>query len=105
MSLLKDVIITIGDALRLSSDLMRCKLQAQTKVVKRGVGRVVTWLITCLASLVLVAVGGGFLLYGAFVLLAEVINSPGAAGLIIGAVILLAALVVALIGRTLLSRP
>lgn len=105
MSLARDFVITIGDALRLSSDLMRYKMAAQTQVIKRGLGRVAMCFAACMASLVLAAVGFGFILYGAFVLIAKAIRSAGAAGLIIGLVVLLIAVIVAVAGRSLITRP
>jgi len=105
MSLARDLVITVGDALRLSSDLMRYKMMAQTKAIKRSLGRAAICLAACVASLVLAAAGVGFILYGAFVLIARAIRSPGAAGLIIGMVVLLIAVIVAVAGRSLMSRP
>ena len=104
MSLSRNILITAGDVLRLLSDLMQYKVEAQTKVIKRGIGRLVMCLAVCMASLVLAGAGVGFILYGAFVLVAGAIRSPGAAGLIVGFVVLLVAVVGALAGWSLASR-
>jgi hypothetical protein len=105
MSLAHDFVKTIGDALRLSSDVMRYKMVAQTRVIKRGVGRVAVCIAACMASLVLAAVGFGFILYGAFVLVAKAIGSAGAAGLIVGLAVLLIAAIVGVVGRSMMARP
>jgi hypothetical protein len=103
MSLMKELVVTIGDALRLSSDLMRHKLAAETNVVKRSARRFLMWLAAFLASLVLAAVGTGFFLYGAFVLLAGAIGIPGVAGLVLSVFIFFVAVIVAMVGRSLLN--
>jgi len=104
MSVLRDLVITVGDILRVSSDLMRCKLEAEKKVIRRGTSRLIVRLMLGLTSLLLAAVGTGFFLYGVFVLLARVTDSPGVAGLIIGFAMLLTAIVVALVGRMMATR-
>lgn len=104
MSMVRDVLATLGDALRLSGDLMRYKVQIETKFMKRVVTRATMYLAVFLASVILAGIGVGFILYGIFVLLARAINSAGAAGLIMGFVLLLAAIVTAVVGRSALSR-
>ncbi|OHB62795.1 MAG: hypothetical protein A2Y77_12240 [Planctomycetes bacterium RBG_13_62_9] len=104
MSVLRDLVITVGDILRVSGDLMRCRLEAEKKVIRRGTSRLMTRLVLGLTSLLLAAVGTGFFLYGAFVLLARATDSPGVAGLIIGFAMLLTAIAVILVGRIVLSR-
>ena len=101
MSLLRDLVITVGDALRLSNDLMRYKIDVQARSIKRGVSRLATKVVVYLTTLIIVAVGVGFLLCGAFILIARAIGSAGVAGLIVGAAILLVAGIVALVGRSL----
>ncbi len=105
MRLMRDLAITIGDALRLSSDLMRYRVEMQKKVIQRAVSRVTMYLVVFMASVILAGVGVGFILYGIFVLLAAAIASGAAAGLIMGFVLLLAAISTAVLGRSLLSRP
>jgi hypothetical protein len=103
MSLLRDLVITAGDAVRLSSDLMRYKLETETKAIKRGISRTIAFLAFCLLALLLAAMGFGFILYGAFVLVADK-TGLGAAGLIVGFAVLAFAVLVALVGRGLTSR-
>jgi hypothetical protein len=105
MSLARDLVTTAGDVVRLLTDLMQCRMAAQTRTIKQGVSRVAICLAACMASLVLAAVGFGFILYGAFVLIARAIRSAGAAGLIIGLVVLLIAVIAAVAGRSLMTRP
>ncbi len=104
MSLLRDLVITVGDAVRLSSDLMRYKLEAETKVIKRSISHTAVGLVFYLLAFLLAAAGFGFILYGAFVLVAHKTGS-GAAGLIVGFGVLLLAVLVPLVGRGLTSRP
>lgn len=103
MSLLRDLVITAGDALRLSSDLMRYKLETETKAIKRGISRTMVCLAFCLLALVLAAMGFVLILYGAFVLTARA-TGAGAAGLIVGFAVLLLAALLLLVGRGLASR-
>lgn len=103
MSLLRDLVITAGDAARLSSDLMRYKLETETKAIKRGVSQTAVYLTFCLLAFLLAAVGFGFILYGAFVLVAYE-TGPGAGGLIVGFAVLLLAVLVPLVGRGLARR-
>jgi len=105
MSLARDLVITAGDALRLLTDLMQWRMNAQGRTVKRGISRVAMCVAACMASFALAAVGVGFILYGAFVLIAKAIQSAGAAGLIIGLAVLLIAVIVAVAGRSLMTRP
>ncbi len=103
MSLLRDLVITAGDAVRLSSDLMRYKLETETKAVKRGISHTAVGLVFYLLAFLLAAAGFGFILYGAFVLVAHE-TGPGAAGLIVGVAVLLLAVLVPLVGRGLVNR-
>jgi hypothetical protein len=103
MSLLKDLVATAGDALRLSSDLMRYKLEDKAKAVRQGMRRMATCAIFGLIALGLAAAGIGFILYGAFYLIAWV-TSPGASGLIVGFAVLIIAGLLALLGCGLLGR-
>jgi hypothetical protein len=104
MRLIRDLMRTVGDAVRVSGDLMRYKVEMETKIIKRVLSRLTTYVAIFLASMVLAGVGAGFILYGVFVLLARAINSAGAAGLILGFVLLLAAIVIAITGRSMFSR-
>jgi len=105
MSMARDLVITAGDALRLLTDLMQCRMMAQSRTIKRGMSRVAVCFAACMASFVLAAVGVGFILYGAFVLIAKAVQSAGAAGLIIGLAVLLIAGIIAVAGRSLMTRP
>lgn len=104
MSLLRDLIVTAGDALRLSNDLMRCKLEVQARAVKRTVRRVGLFLTLAVVAALLAGTGVGFILYGVFVLIARETGLV-AAGLILGFALLLLAAVVFLLGRSMASRP
>ena len=92
MSLLRDLVATAGDALRLSSDLMQCKLAAQKRTLKRALSRLFLFLTLYLATLLAVGVSVGFLLYGTFVLVARAAG-VGPAGLILGGSLLVISLV------------
>jgi len=105
MSLARDLVTTAGDVLHLLTDLMQCRMASKTQTIKRGLGRVAMCFAACMASLTLAAVGFGFILYGAFVLIARAIGSGGAAGLIVGIAVLLIAVIVAAAGRSLMARP
>jgi hypothetical protein len=103
MSLLRDLVVTVGDALRLSSDLMRRNLEVRSQAIKRTVGRLVTTLVFALAAACMATVGAGFLLYAIFVYIARETGFP-AAGLIMGTGMLLLAIVVFLVGRNIGAR-
>lgn len=103
MSLLRDMIVTLGDALRLSNDLMRHKLEAQAKALKRGIGRLMMGLAFLMTAVVLAGTGAGFLLFAVFVYIARA-TGPAAAGLIVGFGLLLIAIVMFLIGRSAATR-
>lgn len=99
MSLLRDLVATVGDAMRLSSDLMRHNIEVRSKAIKRTIGRIVTFLVFALTAGCMAAVGVGFLLYAIFVYIARETGFP-AAGLIMGIGLLLVAIVVFLVGRS-----
>jgi uncharacterized membrane protein len=105
MRVMRDLVMTFGDALRLSSDLMRHGVEIQKRVIKRAVSRLTTYLAVFMVSMILAAAGVGFILYGVFVLLAAAIASGAAAGLIMGFVLLVLAISMAALGRSLLGRP
>ena len=88
MSLLGDLLKTAGDAMRLSSDVMRYRLEVKTRAVKRGVSRIMICLVTGLIALAFVGAGIGLLIYGAFAMVANALG-PGPSGLIIGAAAIL----------------
>jgi high-affinity Fe2+/Pb2+ permease len=102
MSLLRDVVVTLGDALRLSSDLMRRNLEVQSKAIKRSVGRIVAFAVVATAAALMAATGAGFILYAIFVYIAREAGFP-AAGLIVGFGLLLVATVVFLVGRSFIN--
>lgn len=88
MSLLGDLLKTAGDAMRLSSDVMRYKLEAKTRAVKRSVSHIAICAAMGLVALGFVGAGIGLLLYGFFVIVANELG-PGPSGLIIGAAAIL----------------
>jgi len=104
MSLLRDLIVTAGDALRLSNDLLRYRLEAQAQTVKRTVRRVGVFLTLAAMAALLAGTGVGFILYGIFVLVAQQTGLV-AAGLLVGFGLLVLALIVFLLGRSVASRP
>lgn len=103
MSLLRDLVVTAVDALRLSSDLMRRNIEVQAKAVKRGIGRIVASVILGLMAAGIAAVGTGFILYAIFVYIARATGFP-AAGLIMGFGLLLLSIIVFLVGRSVAVR-
>ncbi|MGE5295374.1 MAG: phage holin family protein [Solirubrobacterales bacterium] len=103
MSLLRDLVVTVGDALRLSSDVMRRNIEVQSKAIKRGIGRIVASVALAMAAACMAAIGSGFLLYAIFVYIARETGFP-AAGLIVGVGLLLLAIAVFLVGRSIGTR-
>jgi hypothetical protein len=99
MSLLRDLVVTVGDALRLSSDLMRRNLDVRNQAIRRTAGRIVASVIFALAAACMAATGAGFLVYAIFVYIARETGFP-AAGLIMGIGLLLLAIVAFLVGRS-----
>ena len=83
MSLLGDLLKTVNDAMRLCSDVMRYKLEVQSRAVRRGASRIGVCIGVGLIALGFVGAGIGLLIYGAFFLVARELG-PGAAGLIVG---------------------
>jgi hypothetical protein len=88
MSLLRDLVITARDAIRLGDDLLRYKVQSKTRTVKRGVLRLAICLGVGLVVLGFVGGGIGLLIYGSFAMVANELGF-GPAGLIIGAACML----------------
>jgi hypothetical protein len=83
MSLLGDLLKTASDAMRLGSDVMRYKLEAQREAVRRRAGRIGLCLGVGLIALGFIGAGIGLLIYGMFFLVARELG-PGASGLIVG---------------------
>jgi len=90
MSLLGDLLKTAGDAMRLSSDVMRYKLETKTRAVKRGLSRIVICLVMGLIALAFVGAGIGLAIYGSYLMVAHELGR-GPSGLIIGAASILVA--------------
>ena len=84
MSLFRDLLTTTNDAIRLCRDVMRYKVEKETRSVKRRVSRIGICLGVGLIALGFVGGGMGLLLYGAFAMVACALG-PGPSGLIIGA--------------------
>lgn len=103
MSLLRDLVMTAGDALRLSSDLMRYKFEVEARAVKRSIGQVMASVAVYFAALLLVGTGVGFILYGFFILVARE-TGLAAAGFIIGVAVWVVAGILILIGRSMAHR-
>lgn len=83
MGLLRDLVVTATDTLRLVSDVAQLKLEEKKKRAKRGVMRLGVCLAVGLVALGFVGAGVGLLVYGAFVMVANHLG-PGPSGLIIG---------------------
>lgn len=83
MSLMGDFLKTVGDALRLSSDVIRYQMETKKRAVKRGVSRFVVCIAMGLIALGFVGGGIGLLLYGAYLMVAHALGG-GASGLIVG---------------------
>jgi hypothetical protein len=90
MSLLGDLLKTAGDAMRLSSDVMRYKFETKTRAVKRGISHIVICMAMGLVALAFAGAGIELLIYGSFVMVANALG-PGPSGLIIGAAAILLA--------------
>jgi hypothetical protein len=100
MSLLGDLLKTVGDAMRLSSDVIRYQMETKKRAVKRGISRIVICIAMGLIALGFVGGGMGLLLYGAYLMVAHELGR-GPSGLIIGAAsILFAGLLMLLACRT-----
>ncbi len=84
MGLLRDLVATTNDTMRLVTDIMRLRLEEKKRAAKRGVTRVGICLAMGLVVLGFVGAGIGLLLYGSFVMVANNLG-PGPSGLIIGA--------------------
>jgi hypothetical protein len=84
MGLLRDLVATANDSVRLVSDVMRFKLEEKKKTAKRGVMRIGMCLVMGLVALGFVGAGIGLLIYGSFIMVANQLG-PGPSGLIIGA--------------------
>jgi hypothetical protein len=97
MGLLRDLVATLNDSMRLATDIMRLRLEEKKRAAKRGVTRLGVCLVMGLIALGFVGAGIGLLVYGAFVLVANQLG-PGPSGLIIGvASVLLAGLLMLLV--------
>jgi hypothetical protein len=83
MSLLGDLVKTAGDAMRLSSDVMRYKLEMKTRAVKRGASRIGICLAMGLIALGFVGAAMGLMIYGAYLMVANELGR-GPSGLLIG---------------------
>jgi hypothetical protein len=103
MSLLRDLVATVGDALRLSSDLMRYKVEVQAKALKRSAGRLGLCLSLYFAAALVIGTGVGFVLYGVFILVARA-TGLGLAGLIVGVSLWLIAVLLLVAGRSAAKR-
>jgi hypothetical protein len=100
MGLLGDLLKTVGDAMRLSSDVIRHQMETKKRAVKRGISRIVICIAMGLIALGFVGGGMGLLLYGAYLMVAHELGR-GPSGLIIGAAsILFAGLLMLLACRT-----
>jgi hypothetical protein len=96
MNVLRDMLATANDAIRLCRDVMQYKIEKETRSVKRRASRIGVCLGVGLIALGFVGAGMGLLLYGAFAMVAGALG-PGPSGLIIGAAsILFAGLLVLL---------
>ncbi|AQT67701.1 hypothetical protein STSP2_00849 [Anaerohalosphaera lusitana] len=83
MSLMHDIITTIGDAARLSSDMVKLKLEREAGTVKHALVQVVSFSAALFISTIIFLVGAAFLIFGGYLLLKMVV-SPAAAALIMG---------------------
>lgn len=99
MSVMGDFLKTVGDALRLSSDVIRYQMETKRRAVKRGVSRIALCIGMGLVALGFVGAGMGLLIYGSYLMVAHELGR-GPSGLIIGfACILMAGLLMLLACR------
>jgi hypothetical protein len=83
MSLLGDFLKTVGDAMRLSSDVIRYQMESKRQAVKRGVSRAVVCIGMGLIALGFVGAGIGMLIYGSYLMVAHELG-PGPSAMLIG---------------------
>jgi len=83
MSLLGDLLKTVGDAMRLSSDVIRYQMESKKQAVKRGVSRIALCIGMGLVALGFVGAGMGLLIYGSYLMVANELGR-GPSGMLIG---------------------
>ena len=95
MSVLKDAATIANDTARIWADILRYRFEDRTKSIKRAVIRFIVEVMLVILALVFVGIGIGLIITACRVFLADALgNGPGT--LLIGAIVTVAALIVAL---------
>lgn len=105
MRVFKDVSAVAGDVTRIWADLLRYKLQKQTEALKQFVVHLVLEILVIVGAFLLAIAGMIFVLIGCYLLLAMTTLGRGGAALILGAIIVLLALVIGLGVTALMRKP
>jgi hypothetical protein len=96
MRVLKDVSAVAGDAARIWADVVRFRLQKETQSLKQAVLRFVIQILAIVAAFLIAIAGIIFILVGCYWLLASTTLGRGGGALLLGAIVILFALVVGL---------
>lgn len=103
MSLMHDLSATLQDVMALTSDFMKYKVSAESRAIRNHLNQVILWLAIVMLGFLLILVGAGFVIYGVFYQMLEIVE-PGAAALILGAMIILAAVIILLVFRAVVTK-
>lgn len=102
MSRVSDLLLIAKDIGQIAADLLKCQAKQLAVVYKQTLTKILAWLLIALSS-VLLAIGGlGMILWGAYIQLAVVLGPAGSA-YILGAFLLLLAIIIFLLARSVLK--
>ncbi len=95
MSVLKDAASIASDATKIWTDVVRLRIQKETYAVKQTILRFLVAVLALILAFVFFGVGLGLILTGCRILLAQALGNGGGT-LLLGAIVLVGALIVGL---------
>ena len=103
MSSIRDIVLIIKDVSQIASDLIKCQAQQLRYHYKELMTRMLAWVLMVLTAIMLAIGGLGMIVWAVYHQL-SVITGPAASAYILGAFLLLLAIIVFLFARTILKE-
>ncbi|MBE0534929.1 MAG: hypothetical protein IH624_04605 [Phycisphaerae bacterium] len=102
MGSIQDIVAIAKDISQIIDDLVNCQLRQLTELYGQMLARLLAWLVIALTA-VFLAIGGLSLIMWGVHLVLSLVTGPAASAFILGAFLLLIALIIYLVGRGMLK--
>ncbi len=103
MGRIQDIVAIAKDVSQILDDLINCQLRQLTELYRDMLSKLLAWLVIALAAVFLALGGLSLILWGVHLLL-SLVTGPAASAFILGAFLLMIAVIIYLVGRGMLKN-